>query len=99
VRRVGGRGAPSEFERHVRRVGIGSQPGTTGSGVSRTPLQHLEGVITPNGHVHRPGIRHVSHQSSDGASTRFRPVGGQLGHASLAAGAARRPLAVAEGLL
>lgn len=41
-------GAPSPFEQHVRRVGISAQPGAPGSGVSRTPLEHLEGVITPN---------------------------------------------------
>jgi len=35
------------------------QPGTTGSGVSRTPLEHLEGTITPNGLVferHHSGV-------------------------------------------
>ena len=41
-------GAPSKFEAHVKRTGIGSQPGTTGSGASRTPLQHLDGIITPS---------------------------------------------------
>jgi len=52
-------GTPSGFERHVQRVGIGSQPGTTGSGVSRTPLEHLEGTVTPNGLVferHHSGV-------------------------------------------
>jgi sulfane dehydrogenase subunit SoxC len=56
---MSGYGTPSSFERHVQRVGIGSQPGTTGSGVSRTPLQHLEGTITPNGLVferHHSGV-------------------------------------------
>jgi len=41
-------GAPSPFEDHVVRAPIGSQPGTTGAGVSRTPLQHLDGIITPS---------------------------------------------------
>ena len=40
--------APSRFEHHVRRTNIQSQPGTTGSGASRTPLQHLDGIITPS---------------------------------------------------
>lgn len=42
-------GAPSGFEANVGRVGIGSQPGTDGSGASRTPLEHLGGMITPSG--------------------------------------------------
>ncbi len=42
-------GAPSRHEDHVQRLGISAQPGTNGSGVSRTPLEHLEGTITPNG--------------------------------------------------
>lgn len=41
-------GAPSEFEAYLQRAPIGSQPGTTGSGASRTPLQHLDGIITPS---------------------------------------------------
>ena len=44
-------GGPSPFEAHVKRDPIGSQPGTTGSGASRTPLQHLDGLITPS-HLH-----------------------------------------------
>ena len=40
--------APSRFEAHVRRTNIQSQAGTTGSGASRTPLQHLDGIITPS---------------------------------------------------
>jgi sulfane dehydrogenase subunit SoxC len=39
---------PSRFETHIRRTNIQSQPGTTGSGASRTPLQHLDGIITPS---------------------------------------------------
>ncbi len=41
-------GAPSDHESHVLRNPIGSQRGTTGSGASRTPLQHLDGLITPS---------------------------------------------------
>ncbi|HEY5644512.1 MAG TPA: sulfite dehydrogenase [Pseudomonadales bacterium] len=41
-------GAPSSHERFVERAPIGSQPGTAGTGVSRTPLQHLDGIITPS---------------------------------------------------
>lgn len=48
-RGMNGYGAPSGFEAGVTRVGIGSQPGTDGSGGSRTPLEHLNGVITPSG--------------------------------------------------
>ena len=41
-------GAPSPHEAHVRRTGIRSAAGTTGSGVSFTPLEHLDGIITPS---------------------------------------------------
>ena len=44
-----GYGSPSAFETGVQRVGISSQPGTTGSGASRTSLERLEGTITPSG--------------------------------------------------
>ncbi len=40
-------GAPSNHVDLVR-APIGSQPGTSGAGVSRTPLQHLDGLITPS---------------------------------------------------
>ncbi|HEY8519816.1 MAG TPA: sulfite dehydrogenase [Gammaproteobacteria bacterium] len=40
-------GARSPYEAHVERM-VGSQPGTTGSGGSRTPIEHLEGIITPS---------------------------------------------------
>ena len=43
--------APSRYEAHVTRTGVASQPGTRGSGASRTPLEHLDGLITPN-HLH-----------------------------------------------
>jgi len=41
-------GAPSEHEAHLQRTAIGSQQGTTGAGASRTPLELLDGVITPS---------------------------------------------------
>lgn len=45
---LGGDGAPSKFEARVQRVGIKPRPGTTGSGASRTPLEFLDGIITPS---------------------------------------------------
>jgi sulfane dehydrogenase subunit SoxC len=42
-------GAPAKYESKVTRTLIRSQPGTTGSGASRTPLESLEGTITPSG--------------------------------------------------
>ncbi len=42
-------GQPSKYEVGVKRTGIASRPGTTGSGVSRTPLEALDGMITPSG--------------------------------------------------
>ncbi len=41
-------GAPSAHEAHVKRIAVTSEPGTTGTGVSRTPLEHLNGLITPS---------------------------------------------------
>lgn len=41
-------GEPSPHEDHVRRLHVSSRPGTTGAGVSRTPLEHLDGIITPS---------------------------------------------------
>jgi sulfane dehydrogenase subunit SoxC len=41
-------GAPSAYEAHVKRLGVGSRPGTTGSGSSRSPLEYLHGLITPS---------------------------------------------------
>jgi sulfane dehydrogenase subunit SoxC len=40
-------GTRSRFESHVTRA-TGSAPGTTGAGASRTPIEHLEGIITPS---------------------------------------------------
>lgn len=45
---MGESGEPSSFEAHVKRLHVGSRPGTTGAGSSRTPLQHLDGIITPS---------------------------------------------------
>ena len=42
-------GSPATYEAKVTRTLIRSQPGTTGSGASRTPLEALEGTITPSG--------------------------------------------------
>src|SRR5258705_2501949 len=42
-------GSPATYEREVTRTLIRSQPGTTGAGTSRTPLEALEGIITPSG--------------------------------------------------
>ena len=56
---LSGYGSPSTHEQSVRRDGIGHQPGAPGSGASRTPLERLEGVITPSGLVferHHSGI-------------------------------------------
>jgi sulfane dehydrogenase subunit SoxC len=41
-------GAPSEHEAHVRRNSVWSKPGTTGVGISLTPLELLDGIITPS---------------------------------------------------
>lgn len=40
-------GSPSRFE-NLKRLNVGSRPGTTGAGASRTPLEHLDGIITPS---------------------------------------------------
>ncbi len=42
-------GEPAPGETHVVRQNIRSLAGTTGSGASATPLQHLRGTITPSG--------------------------------------------------
>jgi len=41
-------GAPSPHESYVKRLDVSSQTGTTGTGVSRSPLQYLDGIITPS---------------------------------------------------
>ncbi|HSF29953.1 MAG TPA: sulfite dehydrogenase [Candidatus Tectomicrobia bacterium] len=42
-------GSPAKYESKVVRTLIQSRPGTTGSGASRTPLEALDGMITPSG--------------------------------------------------
>jgi sulfane dehydrogenase subunit SoxC len=42
-------GSPAKYEGKVTRTLIRSQPGTTGSGASRTPLESLDGMLTPSG--------------------------------------------------
>src|SRR5207244_12927144 len=62
-------GQPSKYEVGVKRTGIASRPGTTGSGVSRTPLEALGGIMTSSGlHFERhhggvPDIRSDEHTS------------------------------------
>ena len=46
---LSGYGSPAKYESKVTRTLIQSQPGTTGSGASRTPLEALDGMITPSG--------------------------------------------------
>jgi len=46
---MGGYGSPAKYESKVVRTLIQSKPGTTGSGASRTPIDALDGMITPNG--------------------------------------------------
>ena len=46
---LSGYGSPSKYESTVTRTNLQSQPGTTGSGGSRTPLEALNGMITPSG--------------------------------------------------
>jgi len=41
-------GEPSAHEAHVKRTSVRSSPGTTGTGVSFTPHEHLDGIITPS---------------------------------------------------
>lgn len=40
-------GSRARYEEAIQRR-TGSAPGTTGAGASRTPLEHLEGIITPS---------------------------------------------------
>jgi sulfane dehydrogenase subunit SoxC len=44
---MSGYGNRSRYEDHIQRT-AGSSPGTIGTGASRTPLEHLEGIITPS---------------------------------------------------
>jgi sulfane dehydrogenase subunit SoxC len=42
-------GSPAKYESKVTRTLIRSQPNTTGSGASRSPLEALDGMLTPSG--------------------------------------------------
>ena len=46
---MSGYGNPAKYESKVVRTLIQSKPGTTGSGASRTPIEALDGMITPSG--------------------------------------------------
>ena len=55
-------GTPSQHERGVVRDTFTVQPGTQGSGASRTPLQHLRGALTPAGlhfERHHSGVPNI----------------------------------------
>jgi sulfane dehydrogenase subunit SoxC len=59
-------GSPARYEGKVTREFIRSQPGTTGSGASRTPLESLEGMITPSGlhfERHHSGVPDIDPQT------------------------------------
>jgi len=59
-------GSPARYEAKVTRGFIRSQPGTTGSGASRTPLESLEGMITPSGlhfERHHSGVPDIDPQT------------------------------------
>src|SRR5215475_9345109 len=68
-------GTPSKFESKVTRTLIRSQPGTTGTGASRTPLEALEGTITPSGlhfERHHSGVPERSEERRVGKECRSR---------------------------
>ena len=61
-----GESGPSIHESHIKRSNVASQPGTLGSGASRTPLQFLDGIITPSRlhfERHHSGIPDINPQS------------------------------------
>jgi len=45
---LGESGEPSPHEAHIKRTYVRTQLGTTGVGSSKTPLEHLDGIITPS---------------------------------------------------
>ena len=58
-----GESGPSKYENHLKRNNVASQPGTTGSGASRTPIEHLDGVIQPSRlhlEMHQSGIPDIN---------------------------------------
>src|ERR1700681_4035253 len=71
-------GQPAHFESNVVRI-VSSLPGTTGTGVARTPLHALEGMITPNG---------LHFERSHGGTPDIDPAG----HRLLIHGLVRSPL-------
>ena len=76
---MSGYGSPAKYEDKVQRTAIASQPGTTGSGASRTPLERLTGTITPSGlhfERHHSGVPDIDPQ----------------GHRLLVHGLVKRPL-------
>src|SRR4030095_5743834 len=67
---MGEYGTRARYDRRVTRACIRSQPGTPGSGASRTPLESLDGMITPSGlHFER---HHNGAPASD-TETHLRP--------------------------
>lgn len=46
---LSGYGSPARYESKVVRTLIQSKPGTTGSGLARTPIEALDGMLVPNG--------------------------------------------------
>jgi hypothetical protein len=70
---MSGYGFPANYEKKVQRIGTG----TTGNVASRTPLEQLNGMITPNGlHFERhhsgvPDIDPPAHSRSRQAALRI----------------------------
>ena len=82
-----GYGIPSEFEAHVHRGNVSWLTASPNSSISFTPLQHLQGIITPNGlhferhHGGMPTIRPEEHRlvihggnDADGTPLLKRPL-------------------------
>jgi len=79
-----GYGQPSKYEKATRAVPAPANPGTLGIGTARTPIQLLDGMITPNGlhfdrsHSGTPDIdpdqhRLVIHGLHDGSARPLSP--------------------------
>ena len=69
---MGQYGTPAKYESTVTRTLIRSQPGTTGSGASRTPLEALDGMITPSGlhfERHHSGVPDIDPEATGCSST------------------------------
>ena len=83
---MGEYGTPAKYEKKVTRALIRSQPGTTGSGASRTPLESLDGMITPSGlHFkrHHSGVPDIDPDAAPAAHPRHgeAPAGLHRGRA------------------